>query len=105
MIREKVQMSKNRRYTEEFKREVLAMAASGEKSIPQLARDLGINANVIYRWRQRYQVDDETEHLRPSHERALEVENRRLRRELAIARQERDVLKKAIRIFSQDQSP
>ena len=98
-------MSKNRRYTDEFKREVLAMAASGEKSISQLARDLGINANLIYRWRQRYQVDKETAQLRPSYERELEAENRRLRRELAVARQERDVLKKAIQIFSQDQRP
>ncbi|MFC1959910.1 transposase [Chloroflexota bacterium] len=40
-------MSKKRRYTDEFKREVLAMAASGEKSIPQLARDLVINDNLI----------------------------------------------------------
>ena len=98
-------MRKMRRYTDEFKREVLAMAASGEKSISQLARDLGINANLVYRWRQRYQVDDETEQLRPSYERELEAENRRLRRELAVARQERDVLKKAIQIFSQDPRP
>ena len=39
-------MSKNRRYTNEFKREVLAMAASGEKSIPELGSDLGINATL-----------------------------------------------------------
>ena len=94
-------MRRKRRYTDEFKQEVLAMAASGEKSIPQLAQDLGINANVIYRWRQRYRVDEATEQLLPSHERELESENRRLRRELAIAKQERDVLKKAIQIFSQ----
>jgi transposase len=98
-------MNKKRRYTDEFKQEVLAMAANGEKSIPQLARDLGINDNLIYRWRQRYRVDEATDQLHPSHERALEAENRRLRRELEIARQERDVLKKAIQIFSQDQSP
>ena len=95
-------MSKNRRYTDEFKREVLAMAASGEKSIPELASDLGINANLIYRWRQRYQIDEEAEQLRPSNERQLIAENRRLRRALETAQQERDVLKKAIQIFSQD---
>ena len=98
-------MSKNRRYTDEFKLEVLAMAASGEKSISQLAHDLGINANLIYRWRQRYQIDEEAEQLRPSNERELVAENRQLRRELAIAQQERDVLKKAIQIFSQDRRP
>lgn len=95
-------MTKNRRYTDEFKREVVALATSGEKGISELARDLGINANLIYKWRQRYEIDEETEQLRPSSERQLLVENRRLRRELEIVRQERDVLKKAIQIFSQD---
>jgi len=35
-------MKKNKRYTEEFKREMLEMAASKEISVPRLARDLGI---------------------------------------------------------------
>ncbi len=98
-------MKHNRRYTDEFKLEVLEMAASGERSISQLARVLGINANLIYKWRQRYQGTEEAGQLKPSTERELQAENRRLRRELEIMRQERDVLKKAIQIFSQDRRP
>lgn len=34
------------------------MAAQAEKSIPELERDLGITPGLIYRWRQRYHVDE-----------------------------------------------
>ncbi len=95
-------MSK-REYTTEFKREVLAMAAQGEKSIPELERDLGITAGLVYKWRRRYRIDKEHSELAPSEEREAAAEIRRLKRELEVMRQERDILKKAIQIFSQDQ--
>jgi len=95
-------MSKYKRYTDEFKREVLQMAASGERSVAALERDLGITNGLVYQWRQRYQVGEHTGALQPSATRELEVEVRRLKRELEIVRQERDILKKAIQIFSQE---
>ncbi len=98
-------MSQRNRYTNEFKRDVLEMAASGERSIPQLERDLGITPGLIYKWRDRYQVEQSNGKLRPSQERAAAAELRQLKRELAIVRQERDILKKAIQVFSRDQRP
>lgn len=91
-----------RKYTAEFKREVLAMAAEGSRSIAQLERDLDITSGLIYKWQQRYRVQDEQ--LQPSAERAEQAELRRLRRELEIVRQERDILKKAIQVFSRGES-
>ena len=105
MIEQKQSMSQRNRYTDEFKRDVLEMVASGERSIPQLERDLGITPGLIYKWRDRYQVEQSNGSLRPSQERAAEAEIRRLKRELAIVKQERDILKKAIRVFSRDQQP
>ena len=96
-------MRKNKRYTEEFKREVLEMASSTEVSIAQLERDLGITPGLIYKWRERYRLDEPNGELKPSLEREAEAEIRRLKRELALAKQERDILKKAIQVFSQDQ--
>lgn len=87
-----------RKYTEEFKREVLAMAAEGSRSVAQLERELDITSGLIYKWQQRYRVEHET--LQPSAERGEQAELRRLRRELEIMRQERDILKKAIQVFS-----
>ena len=89
-----------KQYTEEFKREALELAAKGDVSIAQLERDLGITAGLIYKWRERYRVEDSE--LKPSEEREAQAEIRRLKRELAIAREERDILKKAIQVFSQD---
>jgi transposase len=95
-------MKQRQRYTEEFKREVLQMAASGKKAIAALEHDLGITPGLVYKWRHRYEVNGTNGKLRPSQERESEAEIRRLKRELEIVRQERDILKKAIRIFSQE---
>ncbi len=91
-----------KKYTEEFKREVLALVAEGSRSVAQLERDLDITSGLIYKWQQRYRV--ENERLQPSAERAEQAELRRLRRELEIVKQERDILKKAIRVFSRGES-
>jgi hypothetical protein len=65
-------------------------------------RDLDITPGLIYKWQQRYRVVEDK--LHPSAERAEQAEIRRLKRELEIARQERDILKKAIRVFSRGES-
>ncbi len=87
-----------KKYSKEFKQEVLGMVAEGGRSIAQLERDLDITAGLIYKWQQRYRIKDEV--LQPSEERAEQAELRRLRRELEIVKQERDILKKAIQVFS-----
>jgi transposase len=91
-----------KQYSDEFKREVLAMVAEGDRSVAQLERDLDITAGLIYKWQQRYRVQGET--LQPSEERAEQAELRRLKRELEIVKQERDILKKAIKVFSRGES-
>ena len=90
------------KYPEELKREALNLAAQPGMKVAQVERDLGITPGLIYKWRQRYRVDENSETLKPSAERDTDAEIRRLQRELAIAREERDILKKAIQVFSQD---
>ena len=41
-------------YTEEFKREAVRLMESSGKPVTQLARDLGVNDNNLYRWRELY---------------------------------------------------
>lgn len=91
-----------KKYTNEFKREVLALVAEGNRSVAQLERELDITSGLIYKWQQRYRVQDET--LQPSEARAEQAELRRLKRELEIVRQERDIFKKAIQVFSRGES-
>lgn len=94
---------KNKKYAKEFKQEVLEMAAKPDVSVAQLERDLGITPGLIYKWRERYRVDGDSGELKPSCDREAETEIRRLKRELETAKQERDILKKAIQVFSRDQ--
>jgi transposase len=93
---------KNRRYTKAFKLEALELLRTSGQSAAQIERDLGITKGLLLKWRDRYQVkqtNGEAE-LAPSDLVEAQAEVRRLRRQLAIAEQERDILKKAVRIFS-----
>ncbi len=92
-----------RTYTKEFKLEALELLRTSGKSAAQIERELGITKGLLLKWRERYQVKQEANgstRLEPSDLEAAQAEVRRLRRELAIAQQERDILKKAVSIFS-----
>ena len=90
----------NRIYTREFKVEALQLLARGGKSAAQLERELGITKGMLLKWRDRYRVDEQRQSLEPSDLEAARAEVRRLRRELEVTAQERDILKKAVAIFS-----
>jgi len=91
-----------RTYTEEFKLEALELLRTSGKSAAQIERELGITKGMLLKWRDRYQVkrQDGEAKLEPSDLEAVQAEARRLRRQLAIVEQERDILKKAVSIFS-----
>ncbi len=88
-------MNKNRRtYTREFKLEAVRLWQTTDKSGAEIERELGVGQGCLSRWKQKYLSDSESAF--PGHGRLPpeEDELRRLRRELAIVRQERDILKK-----------
>jgi transposase len=91
-----------RTYTEEFKLEALELMKASGKSAAQIERDLGITKGLLLKWRDRYQVQRAKGEasLAPSELAAAQAEVRQLRRQLAVAEQERDILKKAVSIFS-----
>lgn len=92
-----------RRYTREFKLEAIRLSEESGKPIAEVARDLGINVKRLYRWRRRYR--EHGEQAFPGSGRLTEPDDelRRLRRELETVQQERDILKKALAIFSKEQ--
>jgi transposase len=92
---------KRRTYTREFKLEAVRLAETSGKSMKQLERELGIGEGCIRQWKRK--LADEGENAFPGHGKLPPDEERirQLERELAIVRQERDILKKAIAIFSQ----
>ncbi len=94
-------MGKQRRsYTEEFKAEAVRAATAGDRSLTQVARDLGVNASVLQSWKQR--IKENTGEVAIDPKETLEEENRRLRRENASLREDRKILKKAAAFFAKE---
>ncbi len=87
-------------YTPEFKREAVRLAQTSGKPIAQLARELGISDTSIHQWRKELAEHGSQAFPGSGHQTAQEEEIRRLKRELEIVKQERDILKKAVGIFS-----
>lgn len=94
-------MSNRRTYDREFKLEALQLWRSTGKSAQEVEDDLGITPGMLYQWQRQLKAGGEEAF--PGHGRMSEPEEelRRLRRENELLRQERDILKKAVAIFSQ----
>lgn len=91
-------MSKQRkRYTEEFKHETLQLWEASEKSAAEIERDLGITNGLLYQWKKMLKKQAQAEADGRADETA---EVRQLKKELEFVKQERDILKKAVGIFS-----
>jgi transposase len=84
---------KRRHYDAEFKSDLLKMHESG-RSVSSLAESFGINENLIYRWKSAAKVSSKQA------DGSVVEENRRLHREVQELQRERDILKKALAIFS-----
>lgn len=89
-------------YTPEFKREAVRLAQTSGKPIAQIARELGISDTSIHQWRKELAEHGSEAFPGSGHQMAQDEEIRRLKRELEIAKQERDILKKAVSIFSRE---
>lgn len=87
-------------YSEEFKKEVVRMMQRREKSVEEISEEMGIHSRNLYRWRKAYEEKGEEAFPGKGYQSSAEEEIRKLRKELADTREERDILKKAISIFS-----
>jgi transposase len=92
-----------RTFTREFKVEAVQLAKSSEKPLSQIARDLGIADSTLHHWCKQFSEQGEQAFPGSGHQILHEEEIRNLKRENEILRQERDILKKAIGIFSRSQ--
>ena len=86
-------------YPIEFRREAIALLRSSGKPVPQLAGELGISPQSLRNWARQIDVDAGKAEGLSSDERE---ELRRLRRELKIVTEEREILKKAAAFFAKD---
>lgn len=89
----------NRKFDNEFKREAIKLAEKAQKdgrSIASVAENLGISSKNLYNWLNKSEIDEDGTIVTDSELTAL-------RKELAEVRLERDILKKAVAIFSKQQ--
>lgn len=95
---EKKTGGKRRKYDQHFKEEVLKMISNG-RSVVEVSQSLGIGENLIYRWKKRSQQGQNKQEGSGSAS-DLAAENARLKATLERVEQEREILKKALNIFS-----
>jgi transposase len=87
-----------RRYSDEYKGEAVAMTRLPGTTLQQVATELGINLNILGRWRKA--IEKHGEDSFPGQGHAWDEEVVRLKRELARVRKERDFLKEAAAFFA-----
>lgn len=91
-----------KRYSKEFKLEAVRLAEGADRPVTAIARELGLRVNQIYKWKQQLEAKGESAFPGQGRQAGLEAENARLRRELAVAREENDILKKAAKYFARE---
>lgn len=90
---------RRRQYDSEFKEQAARLALEGDRTLRELAADLGVGLSVLSRWKIEYlQRLDGDDPCKPAS--TLEEENRELRKQMASLRAQRDILKKALSIVS-----
>ena len=93
---------RRRTYDQAFKQEAVRLVLEEGRKASEIERQLGIGKNIVARWVR--QLTDDAQHAFPGKGRLkpADQELRELRRELQCVKRERDILKKAVAIFSED---
>jgi len=99
------QAKPRRSFPRGFKEEAVRMVTEKGHSLSQVARDLELDPKMLRRWRHELEADGEQAFPGKGHQKPEEEELRRLRRENARLEEEREILKKALAIFSGPRRP
>ena len=102
-MKEKKEQKKRRKYDADFKKEVLAMVYHG-RPVREISQSLGISENLIYRWKSVSGNASGTslKQSDPTGDMVSYSEHEKVKAQLRQMEQERDILKKALGIFSRE---
>ncbi len=90
------------RYSKEFKDSSVQLALSGQTSITQTAKDLGLSDNTLYNWISEYRKTNNIQSSVALNRTPEQQEIINLKKELARAKQECEILKKATAYFARE---
>lgn len=93
-------MPKRRKYSPEFKKGAVEQVRQPGVSCAQVARELGVGANLLSRWQR--EADAQGQHAFSGSGHARDEEVARLKRELARVKKERDFLREAATFFARE---
>ncbi len=96
-------IKKRRKYDRDFKRNAVLLCAETGRTVPEVADNLGIGKDLLYRWRREYHNANGGNVFPGNGIEALTEEQKRIRdleKQLRETEMERDILKKAMAIFS-----
>jgi len=91
---------KHRKYDRQFKEEAVRLATEGGRQVTDVARGLGIHENLLHTWKRKYKEDPSGSFPGKGQLKPQDEELRKLRKENANLKEEREILKKALAIFS-----
>jgi transposase len=92
-------MSQRRKFDKEFKKNAVELLKSTGKSVSEISKDLGISPTNLGKWKK--ELDESKENAFPGNGNPRDKEIADLKKRNAILEMERDILKKAIAIFSE----
>ena len=95
--------NKRRMYSREFKQEAVRLAETSDKSIVQIEADLDIPHGLLNKWKRQLTREGQDAFRGQGRLSSSDAELAQLRRDNELLRQERDILKKALAIFTRSQ--
>ncbi len=93
---------RRRRFDKRFKLEAVKLVVEEGRAVAEVSRNLGIHENLLHVWKRRYKEDMLDAFPGKGRLKPQDEELRQLRKELSDVKQERDILKKALAIFSKE---
>ena len=91
---------KNRHFSREFKRDAVQLVTEKGMPVGKVARELNIHPNLLHLWRRKFLAKGDKAFIGKGRVTAEEAEIKGLRKELEKVKEERDILKKALAVFS-----
>ena len=90
----------HRKFDRQFKEEAVRLVTEGRRSVTEVAHGLGIHENLLHTWKRKHKEDTADSFPGRGHLKPHDEEFKRLQKENANLKEDREILKKALAIFS-----